>query len=168
MELTAKEKLFCYYYFKRGSARQAAVLAGYSESSAAVQGARMMQKQEITSYIKKLGETIPNAAKAGLERIAAGPNNDAIGLVLHGGEITPENLQTLDLVGISEIKRLKDGTFEIKFFDRIKAFSQLAEIYGTEQDNKTSKDFFDVLNNSAKLIEGSETGEDLQEEANRE
>jgi len=40
---------------------------------------------------------------------------------------TRKELQEMDLFCISEIKKPKDGSVEIKFFDRLKALQQLFE-----------------------------------------
>ena len=158
MKLSVKEQLFCYYYYKHQSVKQAAILAGYSDSSAETTGAKLIQNPKITDYINHLSKQIPCTAmvKSGLEKLAAGSNNDAISLILHDGEINPDTLQALDLMGVSEIKRLKDGAFEIKFFDRIKAFAQLAELCGNEENDSNTHDFLAALQNSVNDCKQSE------------
>jgi hypothetical protein len=53
--------------------------------------------------------------------------NDAVRLAF-AEEVTPEMIEQADLYGVSEIKRIKGGGVEIKFFDRQKAAERLIDI----------------------------------------
>lgn len=66
-------------------------------------------------------------AKSGLERIAFGGVNDAVRL-LFSTEPDPEELRRLDLYSVAEIRRLKDGGVEMKFYDRMKALECLRQM----------------------------------------
>lgn len=59
-------------------------------------------------------------AAAGYQRLAFGSICDAISL-LYKSDPSKEDLEGMDLFLVSEIKRPKDGSMEIKFFDRLKA-----------------------------------------------
>ncbi len=63
-----------------------------------------------------------------LERLAFGKITDAIKL-LFCDELNTRMLNRLDLFPVSEIKRLKGGGMEIKFYDRLKALQYLQELY---------------------------------------
>ena len=65
--------------------------------------------------------------KAGLERLAFGRINDAVELVF-AEEVTPAKIRQADLYNVSEIKKIKGGGVEIKFFDRQKALERLEEL----------------------------------------
>lgn len=52
--MTAKQKRFCEEFVKTGNATQSAIKAGYSEKSANEQGARLLAKVSIKSYIQSL------------------------------------------------------------------------------------------------------------------
>ena len=56
-----------------------------------------------------------------LEKLCFGKPNDVVKLVLYNDSLTPYQLSRLDLSAVSEIKKGKDGAFEIKLIDRIKA-----------------------------------------------
>ena len=56
---------------------------------------------------------------------------------------------------VSEIKRPKDGSMEIKFFDRLKALEKLES---KSQENSGAESLFDAINNGAKAV-GRDEGE---------
>ena len=60
-------------------------------------------------------------------------------------------LENMDLFNISEIKKVKGGGVEIKFFDRIKALEKLENLRlgGLNDDNS----FYSALEHSATLLE---------------
>ena len=66
-----------------------------------------------------------------LGRVALSSPNDAVALALN-----PEDcfVPGLDLWGVSEFKRGNGGSVEIKFTDRVKAFSLLLECMGGCED----------------------------------
>ena len=59
--------------------------------------------------------------------MAFGCSGDGIKL-LFKDEVTEEEIDSMDLFNISEIKRKKGGDIEIKFFDRIKALERLGDL----------------------------------------
>lgn len=65
--------------------------------------------------------------RSGLERIAFGGVNDAVSLLFQT-EPDPEELRRLDLYSVAEIRRMKDGGIEIKFYDRMKALECLRQM----------------------------------------
>lgn len=68
---------------------------------------------------------------AGLRRLAFGNCSDAVYLVFADEMPPAETIKKLDLFNISEIKRVKGGGVEIKFFDRQKALEKLFEFENT-------------------------------------
>jgi len=58
--MTAKQKRFCEEFVKTGNATQSAISAGYSEKTANEQGARLLTKVSIKSYIRSLQDEIKN------------------------------------------------------------------------------------------------------------
>ena len=62
--------------------------------------------------------------KKGYEKLAFGSVNDAVRL-LFGEAPAPEELERMDFDNIAEIRRLKDGGLEIKFYDRLRALECL-------------------------------------------
>lgn len=63
----------------------------------------------------------------GYEKLAFGSVSDAVKLLFFQ-DSDPGLLDELDLFHIAEIKKLKEGGMEIKFFDRLKAMEYLGEL----------------------------------------
>ena len=79
---------------------------------------------------------------------------DAISL-LYKSDPSKEDLEGMDLFLVSEIKRPKDGSMEIKFFDRLKALEKL----GAGGEHETgAKQLFDAISNSARAVNDKENG----------
>lgn len=68
----------------------------------------------------------------GYRRLAFGKVQDPVRL-LFCEELTPAALKKMDLFNVSEVKRVKGGGMEIKFFDRIRALQCMQELGGDEQ-----------------------------------
>jgi hypothetical protein len=66
-----------------------------------------------------------------LRSIALSKPNDAVKLALRPEEVSVEHL---DLWGVSEIKMGSNGSWEIKFADRVKAVALLLEYAGGGED----------------------------------
>jgi hypothetical protein len=60
-------------------------------------------------------------------------------------------LERMDLFNVADIKRLKGGGLELKFFDRAKALEQLARM--TPAENQETAAFFAALGGAAQLAE---------------
>ena len=74
-ELTAKEERFCLEYIVDYKPAEAAVRAGYKESSARTQGWRMLKKEaillrvrELQEEYKAMGRAIPEGCKIGFAK----------------------------------------------------------------------------------------------------
>lgn len=83
----------------------------------------------------------------GLRHLAFGEIQDAVSLLFESEESIAQKLPKLDLFNISEIKRVKGGGMEIKFFDRLKALDKLSQVIGTA-DKAQTKSFYEALENS--------------------
>ena len=83
---------------------------------------------------KKTGRAPAQSVRRGYEKIAYGGVNDAVRLLFEE-EPDPEELRKMDLFSVAEIRRLKGGGTEIKFYDRMKALECLKalEEQGSEQ-----------------------------------
>ena len=126
-EMNEHELLFCRYYAKTRSAREAAARAGYwthPERS----GLKLMARADIRAEIDRLSAepAVDDGVVQGLSRIAFGGVADALRLMRRWEEMSDEELETLDLFCISEIKQIKGG-LEIKFHDRMQAMKALRE-----------------------------------------
>ena len=152
-----KEKLFCCYYAKLQNHNEAAIKAGYDKEQADMIGIKLLTKQEIKEEIKniiqnKLKNNLIEKVIAGLERLAFGTISDAIKLVFAEKIEDIKDLSKMDLYNISEIKKIKGGYFEIKFFDRIKALEKIAELSQMTTGNTGILDLYEAIKNSAKTI----------------
>ena len=115
-------------------------------------------KTEISAELERLSrlreKSLANMAAAGYQRLAFGSICDAISL-LYKSDPSKEDLEGMDLFLVSEIKRPKDGSMEIKFFDRLKALEKL----GAGGEHETgAKQLFDAISNSARAVNDKENG----------
>ena len=146
--LTKKEKEFCRFYVTLQNSREAASNAGYGMLSR-LAGEKLLMKKEVKDEIarlNKLNEDL-SCAKQGFRRLAFGSVADAIRLI--DGE--RDNLDSMDLFMVSDIKLVKGGGMEVKFYDRQKALESLASL-----EQITSADgslpIYRALENSARAI----------------
>ena len=137
-ELTSKEKLFCTYYCINRNGRESAVKSGYMfpEKSAL----KLLRRRDIAEEIARIDkqrEATQKDIAIGYQRLAFGCISDAVCL-LFSDEVSPEEIEKMNLFNISEIKRKKGGDIEIKFFDRLKALEKLEDIWSTHRDDEES------------------------------
>jgi hypothetical protein len=83
---------------------------------------------------KKTVRAPAESVRGGYEKLAYGGVNDAVRLLFEE-EPDPEELRKMDLFSVAEIRRVKGGGTEIKFYDRMKALECLRalEERGSEQ-----------------------------------
>ena len=136
-----RRALFCCHYARLGDVAEAARCAGYPPETAAADGAAILRQQcyrrMVANYRSVLHDDPAAAVRAGLERLAFGRSNDAIGLLLAEEPPGAAAVQALDLFPVSSVKRDKNGGMEIHFFDRLKALTALYE-YGGDADGKAA------------------------------
>ena len=139
-----KEKEFCRLMSIGGDPERAARDAGYKHPAQC--WPRLLCREDIAAQIrsntKALCAVFRDTAVCGLYRVALGNPSDALKL-LYRENPSDEELDALELSSVAEIKRTKDKSMEIKFFDRVKAADKLNELL-----NSTEK-----LNSSGGLIE---------------
>ena len=87
-------------------------------------------------------------ASVGYQRLAFGNISDAVSL-LYMENPSRTDLSTMDLFLVSEIKRPKDGSMEIKFFDRLKALEKLES---KNEEENGAKSLFDAISEGAKAV----------------
>lgn len=157
MKFSTKEKLFCYYYLRLGNIKESAIQAGYPKLFAFSEGARILTSKAGQQYMSRLSDDNRcdggELYKKGLIRLAFGSVNDAISLIFNDGDDI--NVDNLDLYNVSEIKRQKGGTVEIKFFDRQKALDALGEQAQNSANRSAADSFFEALKNSSKDEDGN-------------
>ncbi len=156
--LKPKEKLFCIHYCQYHSGTAAAAHAGYpfAKNSAA----KLLARKDIQEEIARLSEincVTHNEISNGYRLLAFGDCTDAMKLLFCDEPPDENELQKMNLLNISEIKRPKNGGIEIKFFDRLKALEHLAEITSHSKD-ENALPFYDVIEKSAAAIRDDMNG----------
>lgn len=147
-------KTFALHFSKTRNAVESAIAIGINPIKAKLDGIKLIYdrkfKRQIMS-IDKANNSERCDIRTGLERLAYGRVNDAVALVFYE-EITPHMLAEADLFNVSEIKKIKGGGVEIKFFDRQKALERLDEINNQLKNDEKAK-------NLVEAIYGCETNE---------
>ena len=128
-KLTGREKNFCRRYVCGINPGEAAKNAGFEGDCERI-AQELLSRNEVIEEIERLcllRRKISNQlAISGYERLAFGSIADAVTL-LYMENPTAKELKGMDLFSVSEIRRPKDGSMEIKFFDRLKALEKLKE-----------------------------------------
>lgn len=140
-------KDFVQAYVRGCSAEEAAIIAGISPANARADGLRLLSRRAVRRRIERARrEAFAQEAeiRAGLERLAYGRVNDAAALAF-ADEVTPQMLAGADLFNVSEIKRVKGGGVEIKFFDRQKALEKLAELGERETADRRARSLVESI-----------------------
>lgn len=156
--LKPKEKLFCIYCREYHSGVTAAALAGYPLPKTA--SATLLARKDIQAEITRLRETSapsPQEISSGYRLLAFGDCTDAFRLLFMDEAPDKSELEKMNLMNISEIKRPKNGGIEIKFFDRLKALEHLENASAVSQSD-SALPFYDVIERSAAAIRDDEDG----------
>lgn len=133
--LTAKEKEFCKIFAETFDKRRAAYEAGY-KLLPLKNALKLLEKQKVRDYLDCIlnnRDGFSGEVEAGLRRLAFGSAADAVKL-LFADSLTDEQIESLDLFNVSDIKKPKGGGLEIKFFDRQKALELLADLSSVKTD----------------------------------
>lgn len=156
--LKPKEKLFCIYCCEYHSGVTAAALAGYPLPKTAC--AKLLARKDIQNEISRLREgsaVTPQEISSGYRLLAFGDCTDAFRLLFCDEAPDKGELEKMNLLNISEIKRPKNGGIEIKFFDRLKALEHLENTTSASK-NDDALPFYDVIERSAAAIRDDEDG----------
>ncbi len=157
-KLTSREREFCSCFINTGSPSIAAKRAGWSKKPEQA-GEKLLCRKEIADEIEQLAKqrekSLANMASVGYQRLAFGDIADAVSL-LYMENPSRADLSSMDLFLVSEIKRPKDGSMEIKFFDRLKALEKLES---RQEEENGVRNLFDAIDKSARTV-GSDKAED--------
>ena len=149
---------FCSLYAMLGNISEAARGAGVPPDSAFREGLEILgmpQYQRLIQRLTRMPRIDPrHQVRAGLERLAFGTANDALALLLSEEPMTGAQLSRLDLFNVSEIKKVKGGGLEIKFFDRQRALERMYEYASSADSGETARSLL------AALAGGGEDAED--------
>ncbi len=151
--MNKKERLFCYHYYTLRNLKEASIKAGYNPKIAENTAIRLIQREDIRQLIlsfdlEKEKKQLEKDVIAILKRIAFNPLQDSINLLFLNEDDAKEKISELDLFCVSEIKKPKDGSLEIKFMDRYRALEKLLEISNSDNGAQTLQSLYKALNNS--------------------
>lgn len=148
INLTDKQRLFCFYYIKNFNAKLSAIKAGYSKETAGQIGYQLLQKPSIKSEIKKLKQLKKETLIVDEEDIVGMYMNIAFADITDFVDFGTAEIDDLyctylhfkdsDLVDgslISEISVNKKGS-KIKLEDRQKALAWLSNYFIMNPMNK--------------------------------
>ena len=114
---------------------------------------KLLKRRDIAEEIARIDkqrEATQKDIAIGYRRLAFGCISDAVRL-LFSDEVSPEEIEKMDLFNISEIKRKKGGDIEIKFFDRLKALEKLEDLWSTQREDEESS-LFSAIEKGAKAL----------------
>ena len=118
---------FAKTFVRTRNGSETAVRLGYSPEEAKELEADMLARKSVKRAIRKLDDADEQNlcyVKTGLSRLAFGSINDAAAL-LFADEPAREEVLSADLFNVAEIKKVKGGGVEMKFYDRQKALEKL-------------------------------------------
>lgn len=154
-----KEKIeeFCLILKALGDPTEAARRIGLKDPT--VSGLRLLYSKRVQKSLARLRSPVSayDSVRSGLERLAFGSILDAVKLIRDEGET---DISSLDLFNVSEIKKVKGGGVEIKFFDRLEALEKLLQIEESFGRSATAESFFSALDKSAKAVSNAEQAGD--------
>lgn len=150
-DMKSKRKRFCTLYVMLGDAEEAAVKAGFDRERALDEAVACLRSSACRRSISELRKALGDGGSviSGLRRLAFGSCNDAVLLALSEDIPSAEALGSLDLFNVSEIKRIKGGSVEVKLFDRMKALEKLYELENAFDDRGRAAGLMEALTASA-------------------
>ena len=140
-------KTFAQLYARLRNSFETAVRLGIPPSKAKTEGERMANTPGVQKSLRSIESSAPysfSEVRAGLARLAFGSVNDAVSLIF-SDQPTPYAIAHSDLFNISDIKRVKGGGVEVKFFDRQKALEKLLELDDKLQSDSKADDFLSAV-----------------------
>lgn len=136
-----------------GEPEKAARLAGYSRPSE--KWVKLLCREDIAAQIRcaarSLRTVYEETALSGLYRLSFAKTGDALRLLYHE-DPSDRELDELDLSSVAEIKRTKDKSMEIKFFDRIKAAEKLQEALNSSGELNSAGGLIEAMRLSAQAL----------------
>lgn len=141
-------RLFCCNYARLGNIFEAALKSGFPPETALADGIEIMNQTKYRKLIERFMQkntVSESAVMTGLERLAFGRANDAALLVFSDEMPTSEQIGSLDLFNVSEMKKVKGGGVEIKLFDRQKALERIYEYSFDKNASATAENLIEAL-----------------------
>jgi hypothetical protein len=140
-------KRFAQMFVTTRNGEETARNLGAAADEAREMGARMLCDGRVKREIRKLDEADEQSlcyARTGLSRLAFGSVNGAVALMFDD-EVNYDKIMAADLFNVSEIKRVKGGGIEMKFFDRQKAIEKLAELDPEFHESTGAREFLEAV-----------------------
>jgi phage terminase small subunit len=175
-ELTEHQKIFCYEYIKDWNATNAALRAGYAETSAHSQACRMLKKDKVKKFIDDLiRSTIGNEIESTklrvlreLKAIAFADITKDVNLVKYTREDGTEYMkvefnETKDSdnkKAIQSIRATSSGGIEVKYHDKSKALEMLGRSVALFTDKVEHSGGVNISVEDARAIASSIIGKD--------
>lgn len=159
MKIGITPKKFAQMFVRTRNGSEAAVRLGAEPSAAKLMEAEMLADSRVKKEIRRLDREDMQTlcyVKTGLSRLAFGSVNDAAALVFDE-QPSYEKIMRADLFNVSEIKRVKGGGVEMKFFDRQKALEKLVELDPELKEISSAERFMRDLISGMGGESGSET-----------
>lgn len=148
-----REKEFCRLMAVYAQPERAARESGYRDPSGV--WPTLVCRKDIAEEIAKNTASMCSIAKetalSGVYQLAFGGVSDAVRL-LYREQLTDEEIEGLDLSCVAEIKRSKDKSIEVKFFDRLKALDRLRDGLNSQEELNSSGGLLEAMALSAKAL----------------
>ena len=147
-------KTFAKMFVRTRNGSETAVRLGAEPSEAKQIEADLLASAAVKREINKLDSEDTQTlcyVKTGLSRLAFGSINEAAALVF-AEELTGKEVLRADLFNVAEIKRVKGGGVEMKFFDRQKALEKLVELDPELKEVSAAQEFLDAVYSGSQEI----------------
>ncbi|KAA6441447.1 terminase small subunit [Dyadobacter flavalbus] len=155
VKLTAQKKRFCDEYLVCENGKEAAILAGYSAKTAAVQASQMLSEVKVQEYLKehkyKLDKKLENKYLISKERIleqyAKIAFSDIRGYYDEDGLLKSisalDEDQAVALAGVETFEVNTGGvpigeTKKVKIYDKIRALDSISKVMGYNAEEKSN------------------------------
>ena len=141
------KKTFAKMFVRTRNGSETAVRLGAEPQDAKLIEAEFMADPGVKKAIRKLDKEDVQTlcyVKTGLSRLAFGSINEAAALMFDD-EVSREDILKADLFNVSELKRVKGGGVEMKFFDRQKALEKLVELDPDLREVSAAQEFLNAV-----------------------
>lgn len=155
-------KNFARLFARTRNCRESAMGVGFDWNDAVLKGEELLANKNVRKQLEKIDREDKQSlcyVKAGLTRLAFGAVNDAVALVFDD-DVTYEKVIKADLFNLAEIKKIKGGGIEMKFFDRQKAMEKLVEFDPNLKEESDAEKFIKAVYSGS-----SDIPEEVEEDA---
>lgn len=145
----AQAQSFCCWFARLGNVGEAAVQAGFPPETALEEGLRILRRKKYQKLVGQLRSLfsahVRDLVMNGLERLAFGEAGDGVRLALCEECPTEEELRRMNLFNVSEIRKVKGGGVEVRFFDRQKAMERMMEYAGNADQRAAARSLLSAI-----------------------